>query len=120
MPAGVGHGFFVEWEERVGDDDHMNQPDVLKKNEPLMWSPGRGTDVWEMFCACVAGDLAAVERLVKKEPLLVRSSHAYRTPLPNLFLCSASTPPGGGVHGMCGFHAARVALRHWPRTMVTA
>jgi phytoene dehydrogenase-like protein len=35
----------------------------------------------------------------------------YATPLPGVFLCSASTPPGGGVHGMCGFHAATAALR---------
>jgi phytoene dehydrogenase-like protein len=34
----------------------------------------------------------------------------YTTPNPKLFLCSASTPPGGGVHGMCGFNAARAAL----------
>lgn len=36
----------------------------------------------------------------------------YRLPAPGLFLCSASTPPGGGVHGLCGFHAALSVLRH--------
>jgi phytoene dehydrogenase-like protein len=35
----------------------------------------------------------------------------YRTPRRGVYICSAATPPGGGVHGMCGFAAARVALR---------
>ncbi len=37
----------------------------------------------------------------------------YTTPLPNLFLCSSSTPPGGGVHGMCGYHAAQAVLSRY-------
>lgn len=34
----------------------------------------------------------------------------YATPLPGVYLCSAATPPGGGVHGMAGYHAARAVL----------
>jgi phytoene dehydrogenase-like protein len=39
----------------------------------------------------------------------------YATSDPSIFLCSASTPPGGGVHGMCGYHAARSAERRLAR-----
>ena len=42
-------------------------------------------------------------------PALRRSP--YRTSAKGIYLCSASTPPGGGVHGMCGYHAASRALK---------
>src|SRR5204863_1911819 len=35
----------------------------------------------------------------------------YRTSAKGIYVCSSSTPPGGGVHGMCGYHAAKRVLR---------
>lgn len=59
----------------------MIQPEELKQDEPLLWSPGTGTEVWALFSAIVAGDLATVRRRVEANPSIVRCQHAYRTPL---------------------------------------
>jgi phytoene dehydrogenase-like protein len=56
----------------------------------------------------INGGLASLRQtFARPVPSLV----PYATPNPRIFLCSASTPPGGGVHGMCGYHAARAVLR---------
>jgi ankyrin repeat protein len=59
----------------------MFQPGELTTNEPLLWSVGTGTEVWDLFCACATGNLETVERLVSGKPSLVRAHYEYRTPL---------------------------------------
>ncbi len=46
-----------------------------------------------------------------RQMLFRPTARMYATPLKGLYLCSASTPPGGGVHGLCGYFAAKLALR---------
>ena len=59
----------------------------------------------------IGGDITAGANHLKQ--VIARPTAAlYATPLRGVYLCSASTPPGGGVHGMCGFHAARMALKN--------
>ncbi|MFZ0663778.1 MAG: NAD(P)/FAD-dependent oxidoreductase [Acidobacteriaceae bacterium] len=59
----------------------------------------------------IGGDVSGGAMTVRQ--LLFRPTlRAYATSDPKIYLCSASTPPGGGVHGMCGFHAAKTALQN--------
>jgi phytoene dehydrogenase-like protein len=60
----------------------------------------------------VGGDISAGAMTLRQvffRPAFRRNP--YSTPVDGLYLCSASTPPGGAVHGMCGYYAARAALR---------
>ncbi|HEV8191549.1 MAG TPA: NAD(P)/FAD-dependent oxidoreductase [Ktedonobacterales bacterium] len=52
-------------------------------------------DIWQFF----------TRPAIKPDP--------YATPVKGLYICSSSTPPGGGVHGMCGYYAAQSALHHF-------
>ena len=61
---------------------------------------------------CVGGDIsggAQTLRQIIARPVL--GPDPYATPAKGIYLCSSSTPPGAGVHGMCGYHGARSALR---------
>jgi len=74
------------------------------------------TDLERMDANLVGGDISGGTQdlrqwLARPVPSVV----PYRTPAKGLYICSSSTPPGAGVHGMCGYHAARAVLRDTPR-----
>ena len=58
----------------------------------------------------IGGDLSG-GAMTPRQMLFRPTPSLYSTGLANVFLCSSSTPPGGGVHGMCGHHAAMRALQ---------
>jgi phytoene dehydrogenase-like protein len=59
----------------------------------------------------VGGDInGGVGDLRQRWTRPVARMNPYTTPARNIFICSASTPPGGGVHGMCGYFAAQAVL----------
>jgi phytoene dehydrogenase-like protein len=60
----------------------------------------------------VGGDIAG-GALDMRQFLFRPTWRQYGTSARDIYICSASTPPGGGVHGMCGYHAAKKALARW-------
>jgi phytoene dehydrogenase-like protein len=65
----------------------------------------------------VGGDIITGANTVRQVAMRPRIAlDPYRTGVPGVFLCSAATPPGAGVHGMCGHNAARSALRYLRRS----
>jgi phytoene dehydrogenase-like protein len=59
----------------------------------------------------INGGLADLPQLFTRPIITPDISNPYATPAPGLYICSSSTPPGGGVHGLCGYFAAQAALR---------
>jgi phytoene dehydrogenase-like protein len=75
---------------------HVMTPRLLQAHNPNM----------------IGGDIGGGANTLRQ--FLLRPTprwNPYTTPNPRLFMCSSSTPPGGGVHGMCGYWAARTVLR---------
>ena len=83
-------------------------------NEIVLARHTKNTSQLELSNAnLVGGDIGGGANNLRQ--LLMRPVLAfdpYRTPAEGIYLCSSSTPPGGGVHGMCGYHAARSALKN--------
>jgi phytoene dehydrogenase-like protein len=87
--------FAPGFRDRILARHAMRSADLEQENPNYLGGAITGgvADLWQFFTRPVA----------RLDP--------YTTPHPRLFICSASTPPGGGVHGMCGYFAARSALR---------
>jgi len=60
---------------------------------------------------CIGGDIAGGVQSLRRLLQTSLGGSPYSTPVRGIFVCSSSTPPGAGVHGMCGYHAAVAALR---------
>src|SRR5215469_16716014 len=68
-------------------------------------------DLHAMDANLVGGDVSGGAMNLRQ--ILFRPTwRGYRTSDPRIYLCSSSTSPGGGVHGMCGYHAAKLALEN--------
>ncbi|MEP6619444.1 MAG: NAD(P)/FAD-dependent oxidoreductase [bacterium] len=87
--------FAPGFRECIGERHTMSPADLERGNANLV-----GGDI--------GGGAADIRQLFFR-PIATLSP--YRTPLDGVFLCSSSTPPGIGVHGMCGYYAARAALK---------
>jgi len=66
-------------------------------------------DLESMDANLIGGDVGG-GALDLRQFLFRPTSQHYATSAPDIYICSASTPPGGSVHGMCGYHAAKMAL----------
>lgn len=101
--------------ERVLDQLERFAPGVRDRVLARVDTPPSGLQSWN--ANLVGGDIGggALDGLQQVFRPAVQAD-PYATGVPGVFLCSSSTPPGGGVHGMAGYHAARRALTNLART----
>jgi phytoene dehydrogenase-like protein len=66
-------------------------------------------DLEKMNANLVGGDIGGGAMDIRQFLFRPTWKH-YATSAKDIYICSSSTPPGGGVHGMCGYHAAKMAL----------
>ena len=106
----VPHDSAVDMRERIERQIERYAPgfrDCIE--EARVMSPA---DLERSNANLVGGDIAGgAADLAQLYTRPIASLNPYRTSIGNVFLCSSSTPPGVGVHGMSGYHAARVAMR---------
>ncbi len=106
----VPHGFAGSVAERIEQQLERHAPGF---RDLVVARAARGPAVLEAYNPnYVGGDInggaATLDQLFFRP---MPRWDPYATPRPDLFICSSSTPPGGGVHGMCGYWAARSAIR---------
>ena len=104
----VPNGSTIDMTERIENQIERFAPGF--RSRILARSSLSPTQMEQLNANLVGGDINGGAALITQ--LLTRPTiRTYSTPLRDVYLCSSSTPPGGGVHGMCGYHAARIALR---------
>jgi phytoene dehydrogenase-like protein len=106
----VPNGSRVDMTERILDQLERFAPGVRKR---IIGRSTMDTAAVEAYNAnYVGGDInGGLQDLFQLWTRPAIRLDPYSTPDPRVFVCSSSTPPGGGVHGLCGWHAAQSALR---------
>lgn len=106
----------------------MYQPESLRTDEYVLWSRGRGNDVWGMIRASADGDLAALSALLARDATLVDCEFRYYRPLyfavrenrldaVNLLLNAGADPMCGGLGFQCAYRPRRPGNLPWPPTL---
>jgi phytoene dehydrogenase-like protein len=106
----VPNGYPVDMTEAIEDQIEREAPGF--KDLILARSTRSPAELERHNANYVGGDInGGVQDLRQLFTRPVARIDPYTTPIEGLYLCSSATPPGGGVHGMCGYHAARSALK---------